>query len=375
MAVFRRSAVLAFLVAFPGGGALAQKTPSDSKPLEAALAQLVEKHFAQWDRNHDERLDVAEIDHLIENHTVHGHQAALIVRLRRHMDEMGDHPEISHKELLKLIEGRGFSKSVEEGYQHLKTIDRELFLPTDPDLVTFNQGRIGDCYLLSAIAAQAHRSPGAIREMIHPEVTGGFQVVFGDGQKIAVVALTECELLLGAQLDQRHGSWLAVLEKAYGTIRRRDRAKKENQATAAAATAPFETLNTGNPAVIIRLLTGQHAETMRLDKGASLEQVHHLLSETTKKKRLICASKNRDKGPPGIVSKHAYAILAYDARQKQVRIFNPWGNHFAPKGPPGIANGYATNHGQFTMPLDDFHKVFYRVEYETDRPLKSKSNK
>ena len=68
--------------------------------------------------------------------------------------------------------------------KQLETIDRDLFLPTDPDLSTFNQGRLGDCYLLSTIAAEAHRSPKAVRGMIRPEVTGGFQVVFGNGQKI-----------------------------------------------------------------------------------------------------------------------------------------------------------------------------------------------
>ena len=51
---------------------------------------------------------------------------------------------------------------------------------------------------LSAIAAQVHRNPKAIREMIHPEVTGGFRVVFGDGQKIEVAPLTDGELLLGS---------------------------------------------------------------------------------------------------------------------------------------------------------------------------------
>ena len=36
--------------------------------------------------------------------------------------------------------------------------------------------------------------------MIHPVVTGGFQVAFGNGQKIPVSRLTDTELLLGADL-------------------------------------------------------------------------------------------------------------------------------------------------------------------------------
>jgi hypothetical protein len=362
---------LALLSAFGSPIAWAQKEPAASGSLEAALARVVERHFAQWDRDQNGVLDLSEVDHQIENHFVRGYHAAMIVALRDHLTKQENHAGISHEELLKLVKEHGFAKSVGQAGSRLKAIDRELFLPTDPDLETFSQGRVGDCYLLSAIAAQAHRSPDAIRQMIHPEVTGGFQVIFGDGQKIEIPALTECELLLGAKLDQRHGSWLAVLEKSYGTIRRRDRAKKnQDPAGPAAKIVPYDTLNTGNPAVIIALLTGRRGECLRLDQGATLEQVHALLRDETANKRLVCASKNKEKGPPGIVCKHAYAVFGYDAQQRQVHLFNPWGNEFSPKGPAGIANGYPTTHGQFTMPLDEFCKVFYRVEYETDKPIR-----
>ena len=274
-----------------------------------------------------------------------------------------------HQQLLKLVEEHEFIKSVDHVVKHLETIDRELFLATDPDLATFNQGRLNDCYLLSAIAAQSHRSPKAIREMIHHEVTGGFQVLYGDGQKIHVVPLTDSELLLGARLDNRHGSWLAVLEKSYGVIRKRERAKKGDKAAPGAITLPIETLNFGNTGAIISLLTGHHVESLKLGKSSLPDQVHSLLSDMTQKKRLLCVGKNTDQGPPGIVNNHAYAILGYDAHERHVNVFNPWGNNFTPKGSPGKANGYATKNGRFTVPLNDFHSVFSDVVYETDRPL------
>ena len=37
-----------------------------------------------------------------------------------------------------------------------------------------------------------------IRSMIHPLATGGFDVEFGNGQKIKVATLTDCELLVRA---------------------------------------------------------------------------------------------------------------------------------------------------------------------------------
>ena len=65
----------------------------------------------------------------------------------------------------------------------------------------------------------------------------------------------------------------------------------------------------------------------------------------------------------------AYAILGYDAKRQQVSIFNPWGNSFTPKGVSGPANGYPTQRGLFTVPLDQFQQVFTRVFYESDKPL------
>ena len=50
-------------------------------------------------------------------------------------------------------------------------------------------------------------------------------------------------------------------------------------------------------------------------------------------------------------------------------IFNPWGNQFTPKGPPGLANGYPTQHGQFTVPLDRLMQFVTQLVYETDKPL------
>lgn len=367
MSVITTVALLAWLSTFFRPAVLGQKQKSNPKPVEP-LSQLVEKHFTRWDRNHNNVLELSEIDHLIEDHSVHGRQAALVVCLRYRMTKKGNPPTISHEQLLKLVGERDFARSVEDTAKHLKTIDRELFLPTDPDLATFNQGRVGDCYLLSVIAAQAHRSPKAIREMIHPEVTGGFLVVFGDGRKIQVAPLTDSELLLGARLDNRHGSWLAVLEKSYGIIRQRERAKARDKASRDANLVPVETLSSGHSEVIISLLTGRQATWQELGKSTRSDQLHNLLTEISKKRRLACAETSQEKVPPGIVHGHSYAILGYDAQARRATIFDPRGVNFTPKGPPGTANGYAIKNGRFTVPLDQLPKVFSDVVYETRRP-------
>ncbi len=144
--------IVVALISSVSQGVTAQKRAETQQEKEAALTQLIEKHFDQWDRNHDGNLELAEVDRQVENHNVQGRQAAVISLLRRRLGAKDSQPRISHNELLKLAKNPAFEKSFEATVKQLETIDRELFLPTDPDLSTFHQGRLGDCYLLSTIA-------------------------------------------------------------------------------------------------------------------------------------------------------------------------------------------------------------------------------
>lgn len=371
MSSIRTLAISCLIAAWAGYALLAQTKQVEYKPSATPLSKVVELNFARWDRDHDKSLDLFEVDHIIEDHNVRGSHAALAVAIRRKLaeDKDSNHPAITHDKLIKLVDTPDFAKNVASLTKHLETIDLELFLPKDPELSTFSQGKLNDCYLLSAIAAQVNRNPKFIREMIHPEVTGGFRVTFGDGQKIQVSPLTEGELLLGAKLDERHGSWLAVVEKAYGVIRKRDRAAKGEKPNAKTGTNDFEALNWGSSSVTIALITGHHTESLHLNKEPQVDKVHNLLIDLTKKRKLMCVGKSNDNCPPGIVGSHVYAILGYDANQKIVTVFNPWGNNFTPKGPSGKQHGWVTKNGHFAVPLDQFHAVFRDVVYETDKPL------
>ena len=361
--------ILALLLATGWQGIAAAKTVETPQEKEAALIQLVDKRFTRWDHNRNGTLEIDEVHRQIENRAVRGREAAVVVCIRRHLASKDNQPRLSLEKLLALCRDRAFEKSVEATAKQLETIDRDLFLPTDRDLSTFHQGRLGDCYLLSTIAAEARRSPKALRGMIRPEVTGGFEVVFGDGQKVKVEFIIDSELLLGAKMDSKHGSWLAVLEKAYGIIRQRACAKKENKPVNPREVVPVETLSGGSNGPIISLLTGHQAALQSLNKSGKREQLHSLLVELTKKRRLICLSTHNADHPPGILNDHCYALMAYDGKLRRATVFNPWGNNFTPKGPPGLVNGYTTEHGLFSVPLHEIQQVFTRLSYETDRPL------
>ena len=78
MRTVRTTVLSALLLTLVCQISLAQTKPTNPEP----LSQVVEKHFAHWDRDHNNVLDLAEIDHVIADHSVHGRLAALVVSLR-----------------------------------------------------------------------------------------------------------------------------------------------------------------------------------------------------------------------------------------------------------------------------------------------------
>jgi hypothetical protein len=353
-----------------------------------ALSKLIETRFPRWDSNHDGSLDVQEVNAQIESVSVRGPEAALMVAIFRQLlgGGKGDHSSVTRQELLQAAGDAKFAKAVQNLSRKVTTLDRRLFLDGDPNLVSFHQGRVGDCYLLAAIAAAVNRDPQAVRSMIHPAKNNEFEVVFGDGQVIHAPAVTDGELLLGSRVDRTHGIWLTVLEKAFGIIRARNKAKKSGKPRDAQPVVPEELIGGGDPAQIISLLTGHKTKRARSSDTAqakpkgpvplSAQQFHELLARLVRDRRLICTGIGKDKKrPPGIVGGHIYAVLDYDVANRRVKVFNPWGQTFNPKGAPGLANGYATAHGQFDVPLDEFRTVFGGVCYETTEPLHSSKSK
>jgi len=363
--------VVAVLLCAVAGAALAARPPYVGKFLAA--------HFPRWDRNHDGVLDLSEVHAVIEDHSTRGYEAAVIVVVGRRMSREEDKDHLSRAQLLALARERSFQKDVSSTYKRLENVDRDLFLPGDPDLSTFHQGRLGDCYLLSPVAALVHRDPQSIRAMIQPVPKGGYEVAFGDGQRVEVPPLTDAELLLGARMDSRHGTWLAVIEKAYGLIREGRLAKKTGVRPDPRTTVPDEMVGTGGrSADIIALLTGHRAQVLgNFGVSTTIGQVHETLATMMQQRRLACAGTPKftasPGGParvPGISYHHAYAVFGYDSDRRQVTLFNPHGNGFEPKGHPGQANGYPTQHGVFTIPLQDFVNIFQHMSCETDQPEK-----
>ena len=346
---------------------------------EPDFRQIVAADFPRWDSNHDGELSPAEINASIENPQVKGEEAAAVVVIRnifsrnKHLDSS---QRLSRDQLLAFAEDPSVENNFGWDTEEINSCNHALFLPGDPDLLTVQQGPVGDCYLLAVIGALVSNNPQAVRNMIKPLTNNLFEVDFADGAKVVVPAATDAELIQGARVGENHGIWLDILEKGYAQ-RREGTNQVSDDGSAPTVKVPRDFLPGGKTVPNIRRFTGHKTANFWLDQAngtnapPTVQEIHDLLVQLTQAHRLITAGKLK-RGvqlPAGIVRGHCWAVVGYDPESRLVRVFNPWGNEFEPKGPPGLTNGYAVHHGVFIMPLQEFIQVFQKLNYETGQPL------
>ena len=136
---------------FAGPTSTLRAAYSDAQ-IKMELLQTLSAGFAQWDRNHDGALDGREINALIENPQVRGNAAAAIVMIRNNLlfgGENMQNQKLPRDVVLALASDRFARFEFSRTRDRIQSGSRALFLPNDPNLFTFHQGRMGDCYLLS----------------------------------------------------------------------------------------------------------------------------------------------------------------------------------------------------------------------------------
>jgi Calpain family cysteine protease len=334
--------------------------------------------FSQWDGNHDGVLDLKELNAVIENPNVRGSDAAVAVYLHRQLQVNKEGQNgLSLAEVLALASDPQIQKNISGKAWRIAAINHSVFAPGDPNLATFHQGGIGDCYLLAVIGALAFHHPEMVRTMIQ-QTNGGFQVRFGNGRTVSVGPLTDAELIMGASEGRDHGVWLSVLEKACAQIDFENKERKIGTNIEADEAVMTDFIGHGGYyAPVMTLFSGHRAagapleRWVKQDPRAGIDRAHELLAKLSVQHKLMAVATGGNKNkrlPKGIPHGHVLAVLGYDPVNRMVVVFNPWGNHFTPKGEPGLVNGYRTDHGIFDVPLNEFIQIFSSFTYETDRP-------
>ena len=346
-------------------------------PFSLQLQTICQLDFDRWDRNHDGVLDYREINALIENPQVRGEQAAAVVSLYHKLPEKAEGtnvPSLSRARVMALTADRDTWQEYFRLSKHIPTINRTLYLASDPSVRTLHQGAVGDCYFLGVLGAVAFRDPEALRKMIESLPDGSFEVRFPNREPYHISPPTDSELVISDPDGGNHGIWTAVIEKGFAQVRREIKEKNGGVEIEDDDANTRDLLSGGGRmGTSIQTFTGHDSKAVRIgplanrDPARAADQAEAVLSELNQFPHRIVAMATANKTmPPGMVGKHCYGVLSYDPARRVVRLFNPWGNEFTPKGPPGLANGYPTRAGSFDMPLEDLVQVCARLARDVD---------
>lgn len=390
--------------------ARAGQPPVETTP--TPFTTQVVANFDAWDTDDDGVLGAAELDVLVVNAGLTGAPAAAAGALKG--------AQRNHKVLLppvtleflrtyeravaaKQKPAFNFDRTYARALRRISSPKRDLLNGEQPTLESCRQGPLGDCYFIAVVGAAVARDPDSVRRMISPGAEGSYSVAFADGRQATVEPLTDAELALTSSAGPG-GLWLSILEKAYGSIRTESLPEEKQSGSATDAIA-----RGGSLVATIRLMTGNTTDRIMLrprlprptaaDSTGSedapptrtpqpetavslnpalieehlakaLPRVRDHLVESLRDRRLVAAGTPKDVNmPPGVNPSHAYAILGYNPDMDTIDLWNPHGNTFKPRGKPGLESGYPTVGGRFTMPLEDFGRVFHGITFETGTPL------
>jgi hypothetical protein len=330
-----------------------------------AFLDVVAAHFAAWDTNHDRTLSTQELDAAIENPANQGPVAAALATLRK-AGLATNAPPLTLAGIRKLADDNDLKLRAfySQSLARIKRVThRELFASGLPQLTTIHQGRMGNCFCLAPLGAMLYRDPREVASWFEVQSNGNILVKLAAGP-VSVPPPTDAELAF-ASGNSQDGTWVNLYEKAIGEARNeRNRPGRRfavslDAISQGGAEAPILSYITGHKVSVFPLKFGPKPEAA----GARMAQLRQNLADATSNKLLmVCATVKPS--TPALTPKHAYALLDYDAQADTVKLWNPHGNYFKPKGQAGLTNGYFTTNGLFTMPLTDFTNQFTRVILE-----------
>jgi hypothetical protein len=260
----------------------------------------------------------------------------------------------------------------------------------EPAIEAMRQGPLGDCFFVASMGSMVVHRPELLQSILNPLPDGSYRVEFPNASPIHVQRPTDAQLAISS-ISRDEGVWLAVMEQAFGKYRSILKGKGADVdgtdvLRLGGDSAPTIALLTGHAARRIRC--GVSVEDRRANAPQVLPELRDALVEAIASHRLITAGVNPPaelksvdgkpagtlpKLPPNISKNHVYAVVGYDRATDIVEIWNPHGQMFTPKGPPGLENGYPTDHGRFKLPLADACKFYTSFTFETDAPAKEQA--
>jgi hypothetical protein len=203
-------------------------------------------------------------------------------------------------------------------------VNGTLFGLGGPSYLDVNQGVVGDCWLLSSLAAVAVRYPADIKSMFTYKgtaVAGGatvgvYTVRFYDANGIARYVTVDTELPGGGNYYDRPNNgvlWVALAEKAYA---------EANGAGYVTTLHPgvnsYAALDYGYPSWAIQAITGSASSYATTDFSN--------LAAAWASGKVVVISSDTNPTSSLIIDRHCYAVVGYNASSNlPFTVYNPWG--------------------------------------------------
>lgn len=249
-----------------------------------------------------------------------------------------------------LADGGEDAKNVKYGH----IADMPLFGPDGPDIKNdLNQGGLGDCWVLSSVAAVAERDPSFFPDHIHQNPNGTYTVTFyQDGHPVPVTVDGSLPLSGGGTAyahTPAGNNWVPIYEKAYAQFK-----------------GGYGNIDGGNGDVGMHDLTG--APTERDDPGSLADLRQRIdsgdaVTTGSKQGGFLGTGWGADDTTDGgkVVQGHEYSVESVDmnAHPPTVTLLNPWGANAQDNGHPVPE--------EITLTEDEWHDHFSDVSYTKTR--------
>lgn len=398
-----------------------------SQPLtQTPFITAVFRNWTAWDRDHNDRLSLEEIDAAVLDRSVTGDDAAAAgtLKLMARRDEMKDvaltkeyFQKYNRQRLAKgtlLADEAAELETVDILNQERTTAKRGSTSSPDWDLYFsasrhriargaggwtgrfeldhLRQGPLSDCFFLSSLGSLLAQRPEKLKSLLTPLPDGTFHASYPGQAPFIVRPPTDAELAISS-VSAGDGYWLPVMEEAFGEYRMmkkgiEDDVEATDSISHGGRTGPTIDALTGNSHKSITLAPS--AERRKAAAGKLLPQLRAELLAAMRDHRVMTVSvmayvvdaagritEGPDHGmaphiPPGITRHHAYAIVSYDRPSDVIGLWNPHGQNFTPKGSAGLEFGYPTEHGRFTLPLTDAYSFCTNFTFEIPKSPRSK---
>lgn len=334
----------------------------------AGIAAVIRAEFARWDADRDGRLTTDEVDRAVSDPGVRGDSAAALAVIksveRQNTDQEQKTPPVTlamvakyeaDKAAGKVEDDEDYDQWFREYQGKLASTARELFPQKVPRVSAVKQGDLGDCFCVAMIGAAVARDPQELVRAISQNRDGTYTVRFAGAATVTIRPPTDTEIAINSSAGE-NGLWLTVYEKACGAVAAR--------LTPPAGRKRVETdiiAYGGLASGVVEVFTGHECRWMdRTDDGLP----RAIAAGISGRCLMYTVMRPKVDVPAGLINGHVYAVIGFDAKKREVTIFDPRGVNHSPKGPPGPRRGFEMMDGVFTVSLTDYIAVFDGVGIE-----------